>query len=32
MLRSDFCSHSDAYFDVKRRISVTSTNAANKKK
>ena len=32
MQRSDLGSYSDAYFVVKRRISVTGTNAATKKK
>ena len=31
MLRSDLCGYSDAYIVVKRRISVTDTNAANRR-
>ena len=31
MLRSDLCDWSDVYVVVKRRISVTGTNAANKR-
>ena len=32
MLRSDLCDYSDAYIVVKRRISVTGTKNANRKK
>ena len=31
MLRSDLCDYSDAYIFVKRRISVTDKNAANRR-
>ena len=32
MLRSGFCDYSDEYFVVKRKISLTDTDNANKKK
>ena len=31
LLRSDICDYSDAYITVKERISVTSTNNANRR-